>query len=266
MFKAASLQLEINDQQTKQDRIEYALEQMEISKDADLILLPEIWNTGYFNFDLYREESETLDGMTVNAVAEKARDINSYVFAGSFVENVAGKLYNTSVMLDNKGKIIGTYRKIHLFGYKSREKELLTPGKEAVVVKTELGALGLSTCYDLRFPELYRFMLDRGAEIFLVTSGWPFPRWANWLALNQVRALENVCYLISCNCAGINRGRVYLGHSCIVDPRGIIRAGSNEEPCIVTGTIDLDRVHRLRTSIAQLKDRTLKFTGRSYDT
>ncbi len=262
MFKVASLQLEINDQQTKQDRIEYALKQMELSKNADLILLPEIWSTGYFNFDLYQEESETLDGITVNAVAEKAREINSYVFGGSFVENVEGKLYNTSVMLDNKGKIIGTYRKIHLFGYGSREKELLTPGEEAVVVKTELGALGLSTCYDLRFPELYRFMLDRGAEIFLVTSGWPFPRWANWLALNQVRALENICYLVSCNCAGINRGIAYLGHSCVVDPRGIIRSGSNEEPCTVTGTIDLDRIHQIRTSFSQLNDRTLKFMSR----
>ncbi len=261
MYKVASLQLEINDRQRKQDRINYALEQMELSRAADLILLPEIWNTGYFNFDLYQEESETLDGLTVNAVAEKAREINSFVFSGSFVENREGKLYNTSVLLDNHGKIIGVYRKIHLFGYGSREKELLTPGEEAVVVNTELGALGLSTCYDLRFPELYRHMLDSGAEIFLVTSGWPFPRWANWIALNQVRAMENVCYLVSCNCAGINRGITYLGHSCIVDPRGIIRSGSNEEPCIVSGTIDLERVHQIRNSFSLLKDRTLKFMG-----
>ncbi len=259
MYKVASLQLEINDQQSKQDRIQYALEQMESARDADLILLPEIWNTGYFNFDLYTEESETLDGLTVNSVAEKAREINSYVFAGSFVENVQGKLYNTSVMLDNSGKVIGTYRKIHLFGYGSREKELLTPGTEAEVVKTELGALGLSTCYDLRFPELYRFMLDKGAEVFLVTSGWPFPRWANWMALNQVRALENICYLISCNCAGINKGITFLGHSSIVDPRGIIRASSNEEPCIVSDYIDLKRVHQIRSSFSQLSDRTMKF-------
>ncbi len=259
MYKVASLQLDINDQQSKEDRIQYALEQMELARDADLILLPEIWNTGYFNFDLYSEESETLDGLTISSVAEKAREINSYVFAGSFVENVQGKLYNTSVMLDNYGEIIGTYRKIHLFGYGSREKELLTPGNEVEVVRTELGALGLSTCYDLRFPELYRSLLDKGAEVFLVTSGWPFPRWANWLALNQVRALENICYLVSCNCAGINKGITFLGHSSIVDPRGIIRAGSNEEPCIVSGYIDLKRVHQIRSSFSQLSDRTMDF-------
>ena len=259
MFKVASLQLEINDQQSKQERIDYALEQMELAGDADLVLLPEIWNTGYFSFDRYSEESEALDGLTINAVAKKAREIDSYVFAGSFVENVEGKLYNTSVLLDNNGTIIGTYRKIHLFGYGSREKELLTPGEEAVVVNTDLGALGLSTCYDLRFPELYRYLLDLGAEVFLVTSGWPFPRWANWLALNQVRALENVCYLVSCNCAGLNRGIAFLGHSCVVDPRGFIRAGSNEEPCIVSDTIDLERIHQIRKNVSQLDDRTLKF-------
>jgi len=259
LFTVASLQLEINDQQTRQDRIDYALRQMDLAADADLILLPEIWNTGYFNFHLYQKESEPLTGLTITAVAEKAREINSYVFAGSFVENAGGKLFNTSVLLDNNGTIIGTYRKIHLFSYGSREKELLTPGEEAVVVKTDLGAFGLSTCYDLRFPELYRYMLDLGAEVFLVTAAWPFPRLANWLTLIQARALENICYLVSCNCAGLNQGVSFLGHSSVVDPRGIIKAGSNEEPCIVSSTIDLKRVNQIRNSLSQLSDRTLKF-------
>ncbi len=257
MFKVASLQLEINDGQSKEDRIELALDQMEQSRDADLIVLPEIWNTGYFSFDRYAEESETLGGMTVTAVAEKARDINAYVFAGSFVEKKEQNLYNTSVMLDNRGRVMATYRKIHLFGYGSRERELLTPGDEAVVVKTELGNLGLSTCYDLRFPELYRLMLDRGAEIFLVTSGWPFPRWSNWLVLNQARALENLCYLVSCNCSGINRGIKFLGHSAVVDPWGVIRAGSSETPCTVSAMIDRKRVHEIRKAFPPLKDRVI---------
>ncbi|MFO7952694.1 MAG: nitrilase-related carbon-nitrogen hydrolase [Bacillota bacterium] len=259
MFTVASLQLEINDQQTKQNRIDYALAQMDLARGADLILLPEIWNTGYFNFNLYKRESEPLDGLTITAIAEKAREINAYVFAGSFVENAAGNLYNTSVLLDNNGKNIGTYRKIHLFSYGSREKEVLTPGEKAVVINTDLGALGLSTCYDLRFPELYRYMLDLGAEVFLVTAAWPFPRWANWLTLNQARALENICYLVSCNCAGLNQGVSFLGHSSVVDPRGIIKAGSNEEPGIISSTIDLKRVHQIRKSLSQLNDRTLKF-------
>ncbi|WP_207744666.1 carbon-nitrogen family hydrolase [Desulfallas sp. Bu1-1] len=258
LIKVASIQLSINDDHTKEERIAYALQQMEKARDADLILLPEIWNIGYFSFDQYESQSESLDGPTIRAVARKAKEINSYVFAGSFVEKDGGKLYNTSVMLDNKGKIIGTYRKMHLFGYGSAETEILTPGTEVVTLKTELGNLGLSTCYDLRFPELYRRMMEQGAEIFLVTSGWPFPRVANWVALNQVRALENICYLVSCNCAGINRGKQFLGHSMVVDPWGVVIAGSADEERIVRAEIDPSLVHKVRAVFPPLRDRKLR--------
>lgn len=258
MIKVASLQLKITDDQTKEERLAYAQKQMDKVRDADLILLPEIWNIGYFSFDQYESQSETLDGPTVNAMAEKAREINAYVFAGSFVEKDGKKLYNTSVMLDKKGKILSTYRKMHLFGYGSAEAELLTPGSEIVTIKTEIGNLGLSTCYDLRFPELYRRMMERGAEIFLVTAGWPFLRVANWVALNQVRALENICYLISCNCSGINRGKQFLGHSMVVDPWGVVIAGSAEEERIVTAEIDPSLVHKIRDDFPPLRDRVLK--------
>lgn len=257
MIKVASIQLGINDTHTKEERIDYVLQQMEKAGDADLILLPEIWNIGYFSFDQYEKQSETLNGRTIDAVAQKAKEINSYVFAGSFVEKSGGKLYNTSVMLDYRGKIIGVYRKIHLFGYGSAEAKILTPGTEVVTLKTELGNLGLSTCYDLRFPELYRRMMEQGAEIFLVTSGWPFPRVANWVALNQVRALENICYLVSCNCAGVNRGKQFLGHSMAVDPWGVIIAGSAEEERIVRAEIDPALVSSVREVFPPLRDRKL---------
>lgn len=258
MIKVASLQLRITDDQTKEERIAYVRAQMDKVSGADLILLPEIWNIGYFSFEQYESQSEALSGPTVSAVAEKAKELNAYVFAGSFVEKNDGKLYNTSVLLDNKGKITGTYRKMHLFGYGSAETKLLTPGSEVVTLKTELGVLGLSTCYDLRFPELYRRMMEQGAEVFLVTSGWPFPRVANWVALNQVRALENVCYLISCNCAGVNRGKQFLGHSMVVDPWGVTIAGSAEEERIIIAAIDPALVHQIRAEFPPLRDRVLK--------
>jgi len=160
MIKVASLQLKISDDQNKEQRIAYVQAQMDKVRDADLILLPEIWNIGYFSFDQYEAQSETLNGPTVTAIAGKAKELNSYVFAGSFVESDNGKLFNTSVFLDNNGKILGTYRKMHLFGYGSAETELLTPGTDVVTLKTELGNFGLSTCYDLRFPELYRRMME----------------------------------------------------------------------------------------------------------
>lgn len=258
MFRVASLQLNITDTQTKEERIAYALAQMDKARDCQLIVLPEIWNIGYFSFDEYDALSEPLDGPTVNAVRAKAKELGAYVFAGSFVEKDEGKLYNTSVMLDDNGEIIGTYRKMHLYGYGSKEKEILTPGDKVVTVKTPLGTFGLSTCYDLRFPELYRRLMEQGAEIFLVTTAWPFPRLSNWVALNQVRALENICYLVSCNCSGINKGIRFLGHSMVVDPWGVILAGSAEEERIVNAEIDAALVHQVRSQFPPLQDRVLK--------
>ncbi len=253
----ASLQMEINDEQSKKNRIELAEKLLTQEKEADLLLLPEIWNTGYFNFEKYEEESESLSGPSITAISEKAAEINSYVFAGSIVEEDEGDYYNTSVMLNPEGEIIATYRKLHLFGYGSAETEVLTPGEEVVTVDTELGTLGLSTCYDLRFPELYRKMLDQGAEIFLITSGWPFPRVDNWKTLNKSRAAENLSYLISCNCAGNCQGTQFLGHSMIVNPWGNTIASSAHRPTVVKAEIDLEKVEHVRNEFPSLQDRKL---------
>ncbi len=258
MYNVASLQINITDDHTKEDRIDYVLAKMEEARGAELMLLPEIWNIGYFSFDQYESQSEPLNGPTISAVREKAKELGCFLFAGSFVEKEAGSIYNTSVLIDSKGEIIGTYRKIHLFSFGSKEADLLSRGNEVVTVKTELGTLGLSTCYDLRFPELYRRMMEQGAEIFLVTSAWPFPRVGSWIALNQARAIENVCYLISCNCSGISRGMRFVGHSMIVDPWGVVISASAEEERIVKGEIDPANVEKIRSIFPPIQDRVLK--------
>lgn len=254
-MKIASLQIGIKDGQTKEERIDYVLGKMEESRDADLLLLPELWNVGFFSFDQYDAFSESLDGPTMQAISAKAKEIGSYVFAGSFVEKKGSDLLNTSVLVGPDGKIKGDYNKIHLFGYGSRESELLKAGERVVVVDTEIGKLGLSTCYDLRFPELYRKMMEMGAEVFLVTSGWPFPRVEHWKVLNQARAIENVCWLVSCNCAGADKGVPFLGHSMIVDPWGVVVAGSTHEERTVRADIDVQMVHDVRKVFPAIQDR-----------
>ncbi len=258
MFNVASIQLNISDDRSKNEQVAFALAKMDEARDAELILLPETWSIGYLSFDLYNEQSETLDGPTMSALAEKAKELNSYVYAGSFVEKNNGKLYNTAVLLDNSGKQVAVYRKMHLFGYGSKEKELLTPGEEVVTVQTDLGKFGLSICYDLRFPELYRRQMENGTEIFLLTAAWPFPRISSWQALNQARAMENLCYLVSCNCSGINRGHQFAGHSQVVDPWGVVRAGSAEQPCIVRSQLDTEYVKQVRAEFPPLEDRMLR--------
>jgi len=258
MFEVASIQLEISDHDTKGQRISHVEELMDEVSGVDLIVLPEIWNIGYFSFDLYHKASETLEGETVSRMAQKAESLGAYVLAGSIVERAGGKLFNTSVLLDRRGKIVATYRKIHLFGYGSKEQTLLSPGEKTAVVRTELGVFGLSTCYDLRFPELYRRMIDEGAEIFLVTAAWPYPRLEHWMALNQVRAFENQCFLISSNCVGHNRGKQFLGHSMVVDPWGIILASGGDFECIVKTEMDLDVLYRARAEFPPLRDRVIE--------
>jgi len=254
-MKVSSIQLDIGDVNLKGAMLDYTLDMIDKCRGADLIVLPELWNVGFFNYDNYHSFSESVDGVTATAIASKAKELNAYIYSGSFVEKQGCKYYNTSILFDRAGKNIGDYRKIHLFSYKSREPELLTPGEKISVIETEFGRIGLATCYDLRFPELFRKMtLEYGAQYFLITSGWPFPRIEAWNALNQVRALENTCYLISCNAAGINRGVRFGGHSQIVDPWGYVIAGSGYEEAIVSAEISESELNRVRTEFPVLKD------------
>lgn len=257
-MKVASIQVEIRDDETKPQRFNRVAELLDNLGDQDLIVLPEIWATGYFTFDRYLEESETMDGPFVRQLSEKAKRLGAYVFSGSFVERDGDRYYNTGVLLDRTGSIVGKSRKIHLFQYGSAEGQLLTAGSTPTVLNTEFGNIGLSTCYDLRFPELYRAQVDAGATIFLITSAWPHQRLEHWKLFNAVRALENQSFLISSNCAGKTRGVLMAGHSQVVDPWGIVVASGGESETVVKSEIDLERVAVIREDFPQLKHRVLK--------
>jgi len=258
-IKVALLQTALNDL-SKGERLARVVQLLQglRGRELDLILLPELWNVGYFAFDDYEKGAEPLDGPTLTELAQQARDLKSYILAGSILERSSGRFFNTSALLDREGQRIAVYRKIHLFSYRSREREILTPGEEPVTAATELGRLGLSICYDLRFPELYRAELDQGAEIFLVPAAWPAARIAHWELLARARALENQCFLLGCNAAGVERNVQLGGRSLVVDPQGEIlaRAGADEE--IPFAELDLEQVAKARAEFPALQDRILK--------
>ncbi|MET3289082.1 UNVERIFIED_CONTAM: putative amidohydrolase [Brevibacillus sp. OAP136] len=254
----ASVQVEIKDDETKEQRIQSVESTLDTLEGYDLIVLPEIWATGYFSFDRYTEEAEPMDGPFVARFSAKAKALGAYLFAGSFIEKDGDELYNTSVMFDPHGRQIASYRKIHLFRYGSDEGKLLTRGEEITVVDTSFGKVGLATCYDLRFPELFRRQVDLGAELLLVTSAWPHRRLMHWNLFNQVRALENQCYLISSNCAGTTRGTLLGGHSQVVDPWGVVIASGGEQEAIVKAHIDQSQIAHIRETFPQLKHRVLR--------
>lgn len=235
--------------------IEKAAKNIRQARDADLILLPELWNIGFMSYDRYLSDAEKRDGPTLNAIREAAREVEAYIHTGSFVEEEGGRFYNSSYLISPGGEILANYRKIHLFGYNSRESQILSSGTEVVVAETPLGNFGLATCYDLRFPELFRRMVEKGAGIFLVCSAWPYPRLEHWIILNRVRALENQCFLISANSAGLNEGTQFVAHSMIVNPWGVVIAGSGDDEILLRGEVDLKEVKEARMRFPALADR-----------
>lgn len=246
-----------------------ALEAIETAADrgADLVVLPEIFNLGYFAFDRYVEAAESIDSETISAVADAASEHGVYVLAGSIVEDLAASaaagidtpaadgLANTAVLLDREGKRRAVYRKHHLFGYESAEQELLTPGEQVPTAELAGFTVGITTCYDLRFPELYRRLAADGATLVLVPSAWPYPRIEHWKLLPRARAVENLSYVAATNGVGEVADAELLGRSTIYDPWGTTVAAAGDERTILMARLDPDRVDAVRDDFPALGDR-----------
>jgi len=247
---------------TPSERIDHILSLLDAVHGADLVVLPELWHVGYFNFESYDDAAEPVHGPTVGALADAAKDLGAYVHAGSIVERAEGnELFNTSVLIAPEGRVVHIYRKVHLFGYESQEAHRLTPGAEIKTVETDLGVLAMATCYDLRFPELFRLLAD--AEVALVTSAWPVPRVEHWRLLTRARALDNLFYLVACNAAGECNGTQLAGRSVVVDPWGsvVAEAGAGEE--VLRASIDAPAVAKVRSAFPFLDDRRIEVGRKS---
>lgn len=262
MFNLSVIQLAVNDSETREDRFQRVERYLENISRQDspplVVILPEIWGTGFFNFERYRQESELLQGETYSRLAPWAEEIGCYIIGGSIIEREGENLYNTTILIGPNGNLSGSYRKIHLFGYQSEESVVMNAGSELYTLKTKHGTWGFSTCYDLRFPELYREMVDCGVEVFFVIAAWPKARLEHWNLFNRVRALENLCYLVSCNCAGELKGHALAGNSMVVDPWGEVLVSAGEEEELLSASINIDKVESVRSEFPALQDRRIK--------
>lgn len=227
---------------------------------SDLIVLPELWAAGYFAFGAYAAAAEPDNGATVTDAAQWARQLNCHILAGSYVEaDAEGRLFNATVLVAPDGTVLHRYRKIHVFGYESLEAELLTPGSKVSIAQTTFGTLGATTCYDLRFPEIWRGLVNLGAEIVVTPAAWPMARLEHWRLFTQARAVEEQVLLIACNAVGDQGGVELGGHSRVVDPWGavLVEAGSDEG--VTTVDVDPDVIARARASFPVLADRYRAF-------
>lgn len=258
-MKTALIQIASPETETVATRRSRVGQMIEDARGSDLVVLPELWAPGYHSFAAYPQLAEPLDGDTVTAGQEWARSMQCFVHLGSILERSRdGRMHNTAVLISPDGVVIHTYRKVHVFGYESREAELLTPGDGVDVVETPFGPMGSTTCYDLRFPELWRLLVDSGAKTVLTPAAWPAVRTEHWRMFTSCRAAEQQVMLIACNAVGIQAGGVELaGRSRVVDPWGrvLVEAGTDESVTLVD--LDLTVVDKVRAEFPVLMDRRI---------
>ncbi len=232
---------------------------------AELIALPE-------NFPCMREEGSSnparapLEGRILEFLRETAKRYQIVLAGGTLAEEVPGssRSFNTSVVVDRGGEVVGVYRKIHLFdidlpGTRLRESAAVQAGREIVVADTAVARLGLSICYDLRFPELYRELVSRGAEVLLVPSAFTVPTGSDhWEPLLRARAIENQCFVMAAAQVGEHSpSRRSYGRSMIIDPWGLVLAQAADGEGIALAELDFDHLRQIRERLPALRHRRL---------
>ncbi len=291
-MKVALIQLAYGDDEPVADRVARAADLVRAQRGHDLVVLPELWAAGGFSYRQWHNRAETVDGPTAQAMAQAARDAGVVLHAGSIVEQAAAGAdpgpqgrgrWNTSLLFGPDGRLLARYRKVHRFGFGEGEPQLLEAGESvvtadvprpspgldpaverstphlsgAVTVPSDVVRLGLATCYDLRFPEMFRRLLDEGAQVVLVPAAWPAARIEHWTLLGRARALENQVFVVQVNTAGTHAGHEMGGHSQVVGPWGEVLAEAGPDEQVLSVDLDVDGLDGVRVRFPVLADRRL---------
>ncbi|GGB21519.1 hydrolase [Flexivirga endophytica] len=274
LFRATLLQVGYGDDESLADRVDRVCAWIGSLPDTDLVILPELWAHGGFASGTWAAQAESIDGTTIQRLSRVASQKGIWLHGGSIIERAAADedqgpdgrgLWNTSVLLDPAGAVQLTYRKIHRFGFGEGEPRLLEAGQEIAatdaVLRSRHTRLGLATCYDLRFPELFRQLTEASAEVLLVPAAWPLPRVEHWRLLGRARAVENQAWVLQCNTAGTHSGTTMGGHSQVIDPTGEVVAELGVDEGSLTVDLDLDLVAQTRHGFPVLADRRIRIGG-----
>jgi len=238
------------------------------SGGADLAVLPEVWPC-QGSAQQTRAAAEPIPGPRTERLAEVAARHRMWVHGGSILERDGERVFNTSVLFDRAGSMVAIYRKIHLFdadppgAVPSRESAVFTPGDQVVTAETEFGRVGLSICYDVRFPELYRALVVQGATIMFVPAAFRYETGIDhWEPLLRARAIEDQAFVIAAAQWGTwgppGRERRNFGHSLVADPWGRVLAEAPDGPGVTFAELDLGQVQRTREILPALRHRRLQ--------
>ncbi|WP_133127131.1 carbon-nitrogen hydrolase family protein [Legionella nagasakiensis] len=236
-------------------------------KGAQLLVLPENFAfMGMKESDKFRVAEDYGQGEIQQTISELAKRYQLWIIAGTLLLKSGGdRLKAACLVYDDQGAVVARYDKIHLFDVRVSEREAhqesltIEPGNDVVVVATPIGRVGLSVCYDLRFPELYQQLVVKGAELFTVPSAFTaLTGKAHWEVLLRARAIENLCYVLAANQGGNHEnGRHTYGHSMIIEPWGSVLSKQQEGIGVIVADIDLQRLHQVRQAFPCLDHRVL---------
>jgi deaminated glutathione amidase len=264
LLRVAAIQM--NSREDKATNIETALRLIDraASTGARLVALPEIW-TYLGPEEGNRENAEPIPGPLTDLLADRARRHGIYLHAGSYHEVRAGdpRLFNTAVVIGPEGDILGKYSKIHMFdvvldGVASyQESATISPGDEIVTVEIDGVSVGLAICYDLRFPELFRILALRGADVIVLPAAFTMTTGKDhWEILIRARAIENGVYMVAPAQVGADAsGKWCYGRSLIVDPWGTVLATAPDRETVITADLDLAYLAKVRRQVPSLANR-----------
>ncbi len=255
-FKAGIVQFDVKTGDTRSN-LETAFGKTDLLADqgAELVLLPEMWSCGFDNQKLH-EHAKNLPGI-IEKLSEKAKH-HRMIIAGTMPEASGKSIYNTMYVIDIDGSVAGSYRKVHLFS-PTREHEYFSAGKSPVVCNTSKGLIGLMICYDLRFPELCRAVVLKGAWVVLTAAQWPNERIEHWNILLKARAVENQVFMVAANSSGRDNNLTYGGCSRIVSPFGeVMAAAEGNRPASIIAKLDPREMDKYRQSVSYLDERVPK--------
>lgn len=225
----------------------------QIARNVDVVVLPELWTTGY---DLARlgdiADENGEDAKTF--LSSLARAYNVHIVGGSVAKKTERQITNTMYIVDRNGDVVCEYSKLHLFKLMDEHKHLQAGETTGIFSLDGVTGAGV-ICYDIRFPEWIRAHMLHGAEVLFVVAEWPLVRLHHWRTLLMARAIENQCYVVACNRAGKDPNNEFAGHSMIIDPWGNILAEGNEQETVIVANIDINEVQHVRARIPIFSDR-----------
>ncbi|MEG0509422.1 MAG: carbon-nitrogen hydrolase family protein [Eubacterium sp.] len=252
----ACCQLLLSDNKAKNLKNAETMIRTEAQKGTKIIVLPEMFICPYCNSN-FITAAEPEDGPTLKFIAQLAKELKLIIFAGSIPERDNDKIYNTCFVFDQSGKCIGKHRKIHLFdvaiknGVSFKESNVLSAGDTITVVKTDFGPIGIAICFDVRFVEIFRIMVQEGAKLIVIPAAFNMTTGPlHWELAMRARAVDNQCFIAACSSAR-NLGATYYawGHSCIIDPWGTVLADALENEGSIRSTIDITLVDSVREQL-----------------